>query len=165
MNRPLSEFEQRMLGNIERTGCHISIVAPMADEEDGVIFAYSAGFLDTINQPEVIIFGLPRELLGFAINDTLRQCREGVILDEGVELHDILQGHKLVVRRVQPEFIVTDYLNSAIWYEQHRTGQDLTDVVQLVWPGPNDGLFPWDEGCDEAVRALQPALYQPSSVQ
>lgn len=164
MSDPLSEFEERLIANVSNHGCHINVVRP-TNADHGVPFAYSVGFLETVNQPEIIVFGLSGDLVALVINDMLHKCREGLILSDGVEVDDILEGHKLVVRQVLPEFIVDEYLNSAIWYEQRRTGKMLTQVMQLVWPGPADGLFPWDDGCDESVRSFQPALYKPSSYQ
>jgi hypothetical protein len=34
-------------------------------------------------------------------------------------------------------------------------------VVQIVWPGKLDGLFPWEEGCNELVIERQLPLYLP----
>lgn len=159
--RWLNSAEKNIIANVRNHGCHINIVSPSEDEE-GVPFAYSVGFAETVGQPEVIVFGLPGNVLGSVINETLQRCREGLELQDGAEVHGVLEGHKLIARQVQPDFIVPDYLNSAIWYQQYRTGRALEHVVQLVWPGPDDGLFPWDDVSDESVRHFQPALYQPS---
>ena len=153
----LSDFEQDILDNVANTGCHINVVID-PDQQDPP-FAYSVGFTETSGQPEVIVFGLSADMMTFMINETLDQCEAGLALSDGVEIEGLLRGHKVVSREVATRFIIRDYLNSAIWYEQHRTGRALDRAIQLVWPGARDHLFPWDKGCDQQVRDLQPALY------
>ena len=155
--RALSDYEQDILDNVARTGCHINIVIDPDQQEPP--FAYSVGFRETAGQPEVIVFGLSTEMMTFMINETLNQCEAGLVLSDGVELDGLLRAHKVVGREVATRFIIRDYLNSAIWYERRQTGRALDRVIQLVWPGAQDGLFPWDKGCDQQVRDLQPALY------
>ncbi len=153
----LSDYEQDILENVARSGCHITVVID-PDQQDPP-FAYSAGFPETAGQPEVIVFGLSTEMMTFMINKTLDQCEAGLVLSDGVEIEGLLRGHKVIAREVAARFIIRDYLASAIWYERHQTGRALERVIQLVWPGALDGLFPWDKGCDQQVRDLQPALY------
>lgn len=155
--RALSDHEQEILDNVARTGCHITVVID-PDQHDPP-FAYSAGFRETAGQPEVIVFGQSAEMMTFMIDETLTRCEAGLVLSDGVEIDGLLRGHKVIGRAVAARFIVRDYLNSAIWYERQQTGRALESVIQLVWPGAQDGLFPWDEGCDQGVRDLQPVLY------
>jgi hypothetical protein len=155
--RALSDYEQDILDNVARTGCHITVVVD-PDQQDPP-FAYSVGFKETAGQPEVIVLGLSTDMMTFMINETLDQCEAGLVLSDGVEIDGLLRGHKVIGRAVAARFIVPGYFNSAIWYERRRRGRALESAIQLVWPGAQDGLFPWDEGCDQEVRDLQPALY------
>ena len=156
--RPLDDFEETIVANVRDHGCHINFVAGTKDEPP--IFGYSVGFPETVDQPEIIIFGLSSELTAWMINETLRQCCTGLELHDGAQVEGLLEGHICVARTVCDEFIVPDYLNSAIWYHHYRTGEKLDRVVQLVWPGADDGLFPWDPGCKPNVSYWQPALYE-----
>jgi hypothetical protein len=151
-------FEQDIIGNVDRTGCHINYVSAKEGDPD---FAYSVGFWKSVGQPEVIVFGLGHSLLPSMINETLRQCREGLQLRDGVVVSGLLNNHDVVVRAVHPGHIEREYLNSAIWFHDTHGGQNELEAVQLVWPGAADGLFPWDDGCNQRVRDLQPALYAP----
>jgi len=36
----------------------------------------------------------------------------------------------------------------------------LNEAFQVVWPGAQQGFYPWDEGCDLYVIDYQPALYE-----
>lgn len=156
--RMLTDYEREIPANVRDHGCHITSVSGEPP------FTYSAGFLETASQPEVIIFGLPSKLCASMINGLLRMCREGLELIDGAEIEGLLQGHRVIARAIDPDNIVRDYFNSAIWYEKRRTGGFLDRAVQLVWPGALDGLFPWDEGCSKDVRDLQPALYERSMI-
>lgn len=160
--RRLTDYERKIIANVRDHGCHITSVASEDDEEWEPPFSYSTGFLETVRQPEVIVLGLPGALCGAMVNDLLRMCREGLALADGAEIEGLLQGHRVIARMIDPSRIVREYFNSAIWYEERRTGRALDCAVQLVWPGAVDGLFPWDEDCSQDVRDLQPALYERS---
>lgn len=152
------EFERRIIENVREHGCQVNFIFdPQSEQPD---FGYSIGFKETVDQPEVIVFGLPLKIVQFMVDQTLRECKSGLVLTDGAIIEGLLEGHKCIARTVHPSQIIEDYLNSAIWYHEARTGERLADVVQIVWPGAVDGLFPWDEGCDAHVIALQPALYE-----
>jgi hypothetical protein len=71
----------------------------------------------------------------------------------------LLVGHRCVVRLVAPENLILEYFNSAQWHCRRQSGAEMTAAFQIVWPGAQDRLFPWDEGSSDIVRDLQPALY------
>ena len=160
--RPLSEFEQGILENIEKSGCQVNTIF----DPEGVepTFSYSIGFPETVGQPEVIIFGLRREVMHAMINVLLDKCRQGLTLKDGLTVEGLLDGYTCITRSVLSDNIVRDYFNSAIWYEKYRTGSDMEEAYQIVWPGVQQRLFPWDKGCDQIVIDSQPALYLPESV-
>lgn len=154
----LSSFERKIVENVREHGCQVNFIFDPDGEEPG--FSYSIGFPQTVDQPEVITFGLPMNVMKFMINDTLRQCRAGLSLADWVVVDGLLEGHRCILREVRKENIVPEYVNSAMWYHRWSMGTPLGAVMQLVWPGAVDGLFPWEAGCAENVRSLQPALYQ-----
>jgi hypothetical protein len=172
-----TDHEQQILENIEEFGCHITVVSPPDDdddldefddgafedeEDDEVRFAYSVGFASTVNQPEVIVFGFSSELSAAVINGVLDLCREGLVMEDWKEIDGLLKGHRCVLREVEPECLVPYYFNSAIWYAEAEMRTDFTRAMQIVWPGVDDGLFPWDKGCSQMVRDLQTPLYRTS---
>lgn len=173
----LTDHEQQILENIEEFGCHITVVSPPdedddldefddgefdEEEEDDPRFAYSVGFAKTVGQPEVIVFGFSTELSAAVINGVLDMCREGFVLEDWKEIDGLLKGHRCVLREVEPECLVPYYFNSAIWYAETEMETEFTRAMQIVWPGVDDGLFPWDKGCSDAVRDLQTPLYRTS---
>lgn len=157
-NPDLSPYEEKILDNVREYGCHITLVFDPEELEPS--FGYSAGFVETVSQPEVILFGLSTDVTHYAINATLDQCRAGLKLEEGTRIEDVLEGYALVVRKVRPENIVIDYLNSAMWYHELKSGAPLEHVVQLVWPSVTSNLYPWDRDCPPEVQEAQPALYE-----
>ncbi|WP_235890464.1 DUF4262 domain-containing protein [Sandaracinobacter neustonicus] len=152
-----NSFERGIIQNVRTHGCQVNCIFDPEDSDPG--FAYSIGFWETVQQPEVIVFGLYGKVMASMVEDMFRLCKEGLKLSDGLAIDGLLEGHTVIARTVSPEKIVPEFFNSAIWYHRRVTGQPLAAAMQLVWPGVADGLFPWDAGCDENVRRLQPALY------
>lgn len=152
-----NEFESKIVKNVQEHGCHVNLVFDPEQQEPN--FAYSVGFQETVNQPEVIVFGLSREMMHFMVNETWRLCSTGLRLEDWTEVNGLLDGYKCILRRIPSQNIEPEYFNSALWYHEKRTGEALKEAVQIVWPGALDGLFPWDEGCDGGVQQSQPQLY------
>lgn len=163
MKSDLTRHEQQIVDNVEEFGCHITVVSPPDDEDEfEERFAYSVGFPQTVRQPEIIVFGFSTELSAAVINGVLDLCREGLELDDWMEIDGLLKGHRCMLREVEPEFLTPYYFNSAIWFSEHEMDFEFTRALQLVWPGVDDGLFPWDKGCSQDVRDLQTPLYRTS---
>jgi Domain of unknown function (DUF4262) len=155
----LTDYELRILDNVATSGCHITSIFDPDGEE--VTFAYSAGFVKTASQPEIICFGLSTDVMGFMINETLAQCLGGLELTEDVRISGLLDGHDVVAKLIPQYRIEREYFNSAMWFHEHEFETELTQAMQLIWPDSCNGLFPWEVGCARDVIDLQPALYQP----
>lgn len=167
----LTRYERQILANVEEFGCHITVVGASQDDDDedepgnsdtaGERFAYSVGLPRTVGQPEIIVFGFSTELSAAVINTVLAMCREGLVLEDWAEIDGLLKDHRCIARDVRPQCLVPSYFNAAIWFAEHE-GHDFSRAMQIVWPGVDDGLFPWDKGCSPDVRALQTPLYRTS---
>lgn len=155
--KPDAEYERKIIANGREHGCHITCV--FDPDSDTPAFAYSVGFPETVGQPEVIIFGLSMDIMQFMINETLRKCREGFRLEDGIEFDGLLEGHVCIPCAIPATNISREYFNSAMWFRQLTTGEEMTEAFQIVWPGAEDGLFPWDEKSSDAVRAMQICLF------
>jgi len=163
MIEPQTQYERKIVSNVSQYGCHVTFVFdPEHNEPD---FSYSTGFTKTLRQGEVIVFGLPEDVMHSMINETMAQCLEGLTLDEGVPISGLLEGFDVVARAVCPEWIEREFFNSAMWFHRREFGSDLKAAYQLVWPSAVTGLFPWNEGCAQEVIDRQPALYQPVTTQ
>lgn len=154
----LDPDEQKVIDDIEQFGCHVSLVF----DDKGVLpdFAYSIGFPVTVQQPEVIIYGLKRELMHSMVNELRRQCAGGLLLVDGLQISELIEGFECVAKRVDDPDAIKEHFGWALWYHSTQHGRELTEAFQIVWPSAQQGLFPWDQGCDEFVISQQPALYE-----
>lgn len=152
----LTEYETMLLRNVENHDCQVTYVFDPAGEHES--FSYSAGLPVSVGQPDVIVFGLPKDLMHFMINEVAAQYRKGLVLTEGQIIEGLIAGYPCVARRVLNENLA-DYFNSAMWVHRRELGRPMETAFQIVWPGVEQRLFPWDDGCDEAVYAAQPPLY------
>ncbi|MEM1051709.1 MAG: DUF4262 domain-containing protein [Pseudomonadota bacterium] len=154
----LTDFEQRIVANVEKHGCHVMSVF----DPDGELpeFTYSIGFPETVGQPEVIIFGLSSDIRHSMVNETLRLCRDGLVLEDGEQVSGLLEGHYCIAREVPSCAIDAEHFGSAIWFNRHIGHGGLARAFQIVWPGALNGLFPWDKGAGQEVIDAQPALYE-----
>lgn len=150
--------EQQLLKAIDQIGFRVTAVGESGEGDPP--FAYSTGFRKTLGQPEVIVFGLPEQGMAIMIGQLFDQCRSGLRLADGLQVTGLLGGHACVLRAVKSENITDEYFHFAMWYQERQSGSAMTEAFQIVWPGSQTGLFPWDPGCSDAVRLLQPALYE-----
>src|SRR5215210_4769246 len=87
----LNQFERDIIANVNNSGCHINMVFDSDGEDPG--FAYSAGFAQSVKQPEVIVFGLGSELMASMINGCLDQCENGLELNDWTFIDGLLLDH------------------------------------------------------------------------
>jgi hypothetical protein len=66
MPRALDEHDQQFLDIIDEYGWHVMHIG--ADDE-GPAFFYSTGIFGLTGRPELIVFGLPREVGHFVVNE------------------------------------------------------------------------------------------------
>ena len=151
------EYEQKLLSNVEEHGWQFTFVFdPDGKEPD---FGYTVGFSKTLEAPEFIVCGLPRELMNDMLWEVFRQIQDGVKPVEGMVWQKILEGHECVSRKAVHKDLHTEYTVSADWFWRQSGKPGSPEVFQLVWPGAQQGLFPWEHGCDQAVIKAQPALW------
>jgi hypothetical protein len=159
----VSDFEQKILDAVDADGWFCLSVA---DGGRTPSFSYSVGFIDSLNSPEFIVFGLPLAHMHSMLWSVFEQIRDGVTKPaEGQRWSNILTGHECISRAVHPSQIERNYFNSALWYRSH-TGRDRDSAkaFQMFWPGSEDRLFPWEHGCSQVVIDHQPLLYLPRSI-
>ncbi len=157
----MTDYEQDIVSNVANHGCHITSVF---GDEDAPPFTYSVGLWETAGAADVIIVGLPNGLSASIINVLAGLLKDGAVsLHDGAVIEGLLDGYNCVSRRVDSSQINREHFNSALWYHRLRTGEELTDIYQIVWPSVGDGLFPWDDGCPADVIELQSALYFPKA--
>ena len=123
-------------------------------------FVYSVGFWETLNAPEFIMFGLDPALMHGLLWGVFRQIKAGASATEGKRWSDLLDGYDCITLSVHPNRVL-EYFGFAQGYYRHRGQDGVVSGLQLVWPGKGHGLFPWQDGCSEDVRRMQPRLDTP----
>jgi len=142
----------RMHDDVRDYGWHIIRIP---EDATGPGFAFSVGLLTTLGLPEVIVFGLPTGLMHRMLNGLGDQLRAGARFETGAPIPDLLEGAVCQLHPVHPSQL-PEYFGSAIWFHQRRD----FPALQLIWPGKQDGIFPWQPGADDGVRTRQPDLRQ-----
>jgi Domain of unknown function (DUF4262) len=157
----LNEYERRVIDNIDKHGWFCTSV--FKNKGKASSFSYSVGFTKTLNSPEFIVFGLDINLMHKMLWEVFHQIKDGRVPSDHQRWSNVLEGNDCVSRCVHPTNVITEYLNSAMWFwgEPAIRGGPLT-AFQLVWPDVETCLYPWDSECPQFVRDRQPPLYQPN---
>jgi len=145
------------MANIDEHGLQANHV--FDDKGVAPSFTYSIGFSKSLNSSEFIVFGLDKDLMHDMLWEIFHQIKYGAEPSDGMRWQNILEGFECVSKKaVHPE-LFTEYATSANWLWKHLGRKGNPEVYQLVWPGAQQGLFPWEDGCDFYVVSQQPALW------
>jgi len=142
--------EQIIRDNIAEYGWHLAVIH---EDDEGPGFVYSIGMEKTLGSPEIIMFGLPAELMGSVINDLGDRVRDGATLRPDEPIDGLLEGASCILKPVAKQRY-RDYFGYARWYY----GGNNFRAWQCFWPGKQNGLFPWEPGSAQVVRDRQPDL-------
>jgi hypothetical protein len=152
------DAERDFLDIIERHHWHVMLVS--ADEE-GPGFAYSTGIYRLTGMPELIVFGLARDVAHFVVNEYGNRVRAGENLSPGEFYDDFLEGHPVTFIQTDSPDRDREYTTWTSWFYDRKP----FPVLQLVYPDSRSGAFPWQPGYREEWRDLQPLLGSPPALQ
>ncbi|PSJ38861.1 hypothetical protein C7I55_16165 [Sphingomonas deserti] len=117
------------------------------------------GFFATYGLPEIIVFGDK-----FMLDTLLRLYNEMIdALENLISFRDDqhwpmkCDGHHVVGRFVEASNVTADRFGDAQFCHQLAGISKPIPAYQLFWPDEN-GRFPWERGCSEVCRSLQPLL-------
>jgi len=152
-----SDYEQKLFSVVEEHGWQFTFVF----DPDGLNpdFGYSVGLATSLGAPEFIIFGLTRELMQAMVWEIYRQIEKGAVPTDGMRWQGVLEGFDCISRKATHKNLHSEYTVSADWFWRENGNAGNPEVYQLVWPGAQDGLFPWDDGCSQEVIDAQPSLW------
>ncbi|WP_170575151.1 DUF4262 domain-containing protein [Ruegeria atlantica] len=152
-----TDYEQKLFAIVKEHGWQLTYVF----DPEGIApdFGYSVGFSESIAAPEFIIFGLPRDFVSSMLWEVYRQIIAGAVPVDGMRWHGLLEGFDCISRKAVREDLFAEYVVSAQWFWQETGRSGNPEVFQIVWPGAQQGLFPWEQGCDQSVIAAQPPLW------
>lgn len=143
--------DQRLLDDVARYGWHCMHIMGEGDHQP---FSYTVGLFQTYAHPELIIYGLRREVAHAVFSTIADAAAQGRPIDLNLPTEDLLEGYSCVFVEV-PESNYRDHVGFALWYYEGNA----FPVVQVVWPSRNQ-LFPWHPDATDAFRRAQPVLGQ-----
>ncbi|MCG8693752.1 MAG: DUF4262 domain-containing protein [Minwuiales bacterium] len=147
---PRDQHEEKAIEDIKRYGLHIINVL---EENEMPNFSYSVGLWHTYQHPEVLIFGLKRELSMWILNEIGRRIKEEKEdFAAGQYYEGFLEGFECTFVEV-PKDKYHDHVGWDLWL---YGGSDF-HLMQFVWP-TTEGHFPWDKEASDWFRGWQPVL-------
>ena len=135
MDDPLSKTR----ASIQRYGWHCIGVLPKVGDEDVTPFAYTVGLVETLNHPELALFGLDFETAHgiLAVCVDLIRAQGPLPVDQPVP--EVLGDDFDVLLRPMRRERYAEYLGGALRYY----GRGDFDALVVFWPDPS-GRFPWE---------------------
>jgi len=143
--------EQKLLDDVNKFGWHCVNVFGDSEHEP---FSYTIGLFHTYGHPELLIYGLPREIARTVLNVAAEAAASGKAMDLNQPTDELLEGYACVFVPV-PLVDYPEHVGFARWYYDG----DNFPVQQVVWPSKT-GLFPWHPEASVEFRAKQPVLGQ-----
>jgi hypothetical protein len=143
--------EQKLLDDIHKFGWHCMNVFGDVEHES---FSYTIGLFQTYGHPELLIYGLPREVAHAVLTIAAKAAASGKFIDMNKPTDELLEGYSCVFVPV-PLTEYPEHVGFARWYYE---GEDFP-VQQVVWPSKT-GLFPWHPQASVEFRTKQPVLGQ-----
>jgi hypothetical protein len=157
---PEDEADKDIMAAIDEHGWAVRFV--WDDNGEDPNFHYSAGIYERCGRPELLVFGLSREVGQWVVNEYGQRSSDGEVFEPGTAYEGFLEGHCVVFLAVDSRRASIDhaYTTWTDWYYE-RNGFPL---LQLVWPDPDTDAFPWQADFRDALRTLQPLLGDPPQV-
>lgn len=121
-------------------------------DAEGPEFSFTTGLWVNTGQPELIMFGMKRDIAHDVFWDLFRGAKTGVPLPIGEPTDQAFENLLAYAFPVSKRFY-PDYLGWSRWFY----GGDEFPCLQIVWPD-RSGVFPWEPGFDTALEADQTDL-------
>jgi len=153
----LTDYEINLLKNVDKHGWHATTVFDPKGHNPS--FTYSTGFAKSLNKPEFIVFGLSNDLMHDMLWEIYEQLKAGAIPEDGMRWKNVLEGFDCISKKAKHPDLFDRYATTASWLWNYEKQIGEPEVFQLVWPGAQQGLFPWEEDCDSYVVEQQFPLW------
>jgi hypothetical protein len=139
-----------VIRDVNTVGWHVARVEPSGDHHG---WAFSVGFAQTFDHPEVAIFGLPDDVTRALLDTIGQQLRSGRMFRDGHEDASLAPPFRFVFRTIDVAWQAA-VLPVASWFYGDRSFTS----VQLFWPDRAHNL-PWEAGFDPDLLSFQPLLF------
>lgn len=147
---PDDASDEKLLNDIERHGWHnVGIAADAL----GPAYVFSVGMFQTLQHPEICIFGLnDTNMMSRIVNEVGELIRRGQTFSDGSTSDELLEGFPCVFRSITPD-LYPEYFGYARWYYEGNA----FPMLQCVWPDL-DGRFPWEPDFNSSWLWQQPVM-------
>jgi hypothetical protein len=139
-----------VIRDVNTAGWHVARVEPGGDHHG---WAFSVGFVQTFDHPEVVVFGLPDDVQRALIDTIGRHLRLGHAFPDGHVEKTLAPPYRCVFRAVNAAWC-SRVLPAASWFYGNRPFH----ALQLCWPDRAQRL-PWEAGFDPDLLTFQPLLF------
>lgn len=149
---PKDDEEREILAHIAEHGCHVWLIDP----EPGLPgFAYSVGIQHTCGAPELMVYGLPHDVMQYLVNTYCDRVRAGDRFEPGKDYTDLIEGPPSLRFEKVDNVYYADHFGWNRWF---YGDDDAFEVLQLVWP-TFDGPYPCDDDAPKELVQAQPLLF------
>jgi Domain of unknown function (DUF4262) len=145
----LDAHEQNFVEKIREQGW---FAIHVLGDADGPGFAYTTGFWLKFKFPELIVFGLTRDVAHDTFWHMYRQLEAGERFGTGKRVNEIFENVPAVLLPVSQQ-----HYRSHLGWTRWFYGNDEFQCLQLIYPDEN-GRFPWSDEASLDFRATQPDL-------
>lgn len=144
------QYRQSVLENIKKFGFHTTSV--MGRNSDEVSYSYSTGIHETLNKPDIIIFGLSSSTSHALINIYYDRIRASESFGLKNEYSGFLKGYPVMFASV-PKAKIDEHMLCIPWLYGDRQHE----AYQLLYTD-DYGHWPWEDSASGSFRHLQPVL-------
>jgi hypothetical protein len=139
-----------VIRDVNTSGWHAAVVDPHRGHHG---WAFTIGFTQTFAHPEVVVFGLPADVLRAVLDAIGCELRAGRMFADGEDNAILAPPYRCVFRDVDAAWRDL-VLPGAAWFYGGRP----FSALQLVWPDRGH-RFPWETEFDPDLIAFQPLLF------
>lgn len=144
-----SQLIRRIRSDVVAQGCAVVFVGG-GDGLPG--WGYSIGLFERFKHPEVVVFGLEKDVSLGLLEIVLDNVRVGISYQTAGLYPDLIEGVLCTFRSVEKSWYRPLLGRATRFY-----GGINFPVIQCVWPD-NNQVFPWQPGFREDWRWAQPLL-------
>ena len=135
---------EKIQEDIEKFGWHFLHVF----DPNGVknVFSYSIGFEESFNQPEILIFGLGKDVAHEILTDVADDLRNGLKLAVDKRMRGLISGDFDVMFKSVQQKAFSEYLGTAVDYYNKPFR-----AWVMFWPDKSN-ILPLEDGCAVSIQ-------------
>jgi hypothetical protein len=146
--------EKIILDDVKNFGWHAVAIV----DDPALTFVYTVGLMETVNHPELCVFGLKSDSAHQLLSAMVGMIRRGHGFFAGERFEDHARN-PLRIDSVS-EHWHPQFFGYAMWHCRHRGKIGSLKMMQVLW-SDRDGRFPDEVDCKPEVAAAQPILREP----